>query len=232
MTLHRLLTSVLFVFISAPLFAQSIDIGNLSDAKFSDGYKKSMIIDLQGTMQDKSGNSVPATVYSATTPGVIVEKSGKRLLKIDQNMIMTAGPEAVTLQLSYYVDPLTLLDVYSEHPDGEETHYSDVRDYPKSISIGEKVLLKNGRTINNKKPNTVLEKSVTYLELFPSKAKVGMYDLCETDVDYDRKSGFKAPSTVTSTCNLINDKGDLLGYSLMSKDNDTLMYLTGTLIAQ
>lgn len=192
----------------------SIPVGHLQESALTDGYKKSLVINLKGYIK-VSGKTLSSEIYSRMAPANTVVENGREYLKVNVTGYATTANEKS--ESSGYV----LLDTKTYKPfkmimsDGEVTVYQKSMNYPSAMRIGGKAFLSQSETFEPNDFKKPAYKTTEILTLARVGAESDLYQLCETDYEYDRASNYKEIHTENISCRIIDGQGALKGYAML-----------------
>lgn len=206
----------------------SIPIAHLQEARFTDGYKKTMLISLQGYI--KVGDATfKSEVVSRSLPAKVVTEDGKNYLKV--SMVGQAVSDGEKIDSSGYVlvNKDSLRAVKTVMANGEVTVYRMTKNYPERMQVGSKELISKSDSYESSNLMVPSYKTNEILTLERVNGEKDLYELCETDYDYGKDSAYKKVQSESSSCFIIDGLGELKGYAMLILNDKSRATYQGTI---
>lgn len=192
----------------------TIPISHLQESKMTNGYAKGLVIDLRGYIQ-VGGVTVKSQISSRLLPAQAISADGKSLLKVDMLSHAVADGEMSDSGGYTLLNPATFEPVKTVMNDGEVTLYSKFMNYPEQMRVGSKELISKSDSYAPKNLKVPSYKTYEVLTLERVNGENDLYELCETEYEYGKNSGYKKVQAESSSCFIINGRGDVKGYAML-----------------
>lgn len=209
----------------------TIPISHLQESKMTNGYTKALVIELKGYI--KVGNvAVKSQISSRLSPAQAMSADGKPLLKVDMLSQAVAEGEKSDSRGYNLLNPETFEPVKTVMADGEVTLYRMVKDYPAMMRVGAKELISKSDSFDSKSLKVPSYRTYEVLTLERVNGETDLYELCETDYEYGKDSGYKKVQSESSSCFIINRQGELKGYAMLMVNAKSRATYQGTIYAE
>lgn len=209
----------------------TIPTSHLQESKMTNGYTKALVIDLKGYIK-VGGVAVKSKISSRLSPAQVISADERPLLKVD--MVSQAVADVETSESRGYtlLNPVTFEATKTVMNDGEVTLYGMSKNYPEQMRVGSKELISKSDSYapgNRKVPSY---KTYEVLTLERVNGETDLYELCETDYEYGKDSGYKKVQAESSSCFIINGQGELKGYAMLVVNAKSRATYQGTIYAK
>lgn len=206
----------------------SVPISHLQEKNLTDEYTKSLVSNLKGYVQ-VGDVRVPSQISSRSAPATLITtKDGKQYLKVGMSGVAESDNKKKIISGYGLLDKQSMLPVKTVMSDGEITFYRSVKDYPANMNVGGKTVISKSETYSHSDSKTPSYKTTEILSLERVGGERDLFELCETDYEYSRESGYKKTQAENSSCYIINSQGELKGYAALLVDQTSRSTFQGT----
>lgn len=230
--LKSLIVGISFLCVAIARAAEiEIPIAHLQDAQMTNGYRNALITDLKGYAKVGSV-TVKSQMLLRSLPAEGIVENGKQYLRV--NMIGQGKFDNEENHYSGYtlVNPESLQPVKTVMADGEVTLYRMVKDYPAMMRVGAKELISKSDSFDSKSLKVPSYRTYEVLTLERVNGETDLYELCETDYEYGKDSGYKKVQSESSSCFIIDRQGELKGYAMLMVNAKSRATYQGTIYAE
>lgn len=209
----------------------SIPVAHLQESKMTDGYKKSLVTNMKGYIK-VGDETVKSEISARISPAQIVTEKGQLYLKVSLSSQASSSGETFGSRGYGLISAETHQPIKMVMSDGEVTVYRMAKDFPSVMAVGAKELISQSDTYASANMKNPSYKTNEILTLERVNGETDLYELCETDYEYGKDSGYQKLQSESSSCFIINGQGELKGYAMLIVDANSRATYQGSIRAE